>query len=243
LRDRWKNAVIGGECAYDWGNWRIQPGPDATASVSDPIHRIYIKNLINLLHINHLGWIDQYDQKNEAAIKGAEELQKAMGYRFIITEFSYSSRIDPGGYLGIEFKVVNTGSSPFYYNWPVEISLLDLKTKEPIWKTKLPNVDIRKWLPGDRWSITESRYEIPAEVYSLKETLALPRDLEKGKFLLAISINDPAGDNPSVRFAIKNYLNGGRHPIGFIGVGVENDGLQRLGFDNLKNDRSLYYDQ
>jgi hypothetical protein len=243
LGNRWEKTVIGGECAYDWGNWRIQPGPDPTASVSDPIHRIYLENLINKLHVNHLGWIDQYDQKNETAVRGAEELQKAMGYRFIITEFSFPKRIDPGGNLGIDFKVVNHGASPFYYNWRVEISLLDPKTKEPVWKTKLPNTDIREWLPGDKWSIDENRYEIPAEVYSVKESFALPIGLGKGKFLLAISINDPAGDKPSVRFAIKNYLSGGRHPIGFIGLGVENDGLQRPEFDNLKNDSSLHYDR
>ncbi|MGD0750178.1 MAG: DUF4832 domain-containing protein [Anaerolineales bacterium] len=243
LGSRWKNTVIGGECAYDWGNWRIQPGPDATASVSDPAHRIYIMNLIKKLHINHLGWIDQYSQTDEVAIKGAAELQKVMGYRFIIKEFTYPKRIEPRDDLEIAFKVVNNGSTPFYYNWRIEVSLLDPKTKESVWKTKLQNTDIREWLPGDKWNSSGNYYEIPAEIYSVKESLALPAGLGKGTYILALSILDPSGDKPSVRFAIKNYINGGKHPIGFIGLGVENNDPAYPDFDDLRKDRSLYYDR
>lgn len=241
LGSRWKTAVIGGECAYDWGNWRIQPGPDATASVSDPVHRIYIENLIKKLHINHLGWIDQYNQMDEVVVKGAAELQKAMGYRFIVKEFTYPKRIEPGGNLEIAFSVVNTGATPFYYNWRVEVSLLDPIMKEPVWKTKLQNTDIREWLPGDKWNSGVNNYEVPAEIHSVKESFVLPAGIGKGKYLLALSILDPAGDKPSVRFAIKNYLNGGKHLIGFIGLGVENNDPVQPDFDDMKKDRSLHY--
>jgi hypothetical protein len=243
LGSRWKNAVIGGECAYDWGNWRIQPGPYATASVSNPVHRIYIENLIKKLHVNHLGWIDEYNQADDKAVKGAAHLQKAMGYRFLIKEFTYPKWIEPGKHLEIVLKIVNTGATPFYYNWPVEVSLLDPKTKQPVWKTKLQNTDIRQWLPGDQWNSRGNYYEIPAEIYPVKESFALPAGLGKGIYLLAISILDPAGDRPSVRLAIKNYLNGGMHPIGFIGLGVENNAPAFRDFDDMRKDRSLYYDR
>jgi hypothetical protein len=241
LGSRWKNAVMGGECAYDWGNWRIQPGPDPTASVSEPVHRSYIENLIKKLHVNHLGWIDQYDQTDGVAVKGAADLQKALGYRFIIKEITYPKRIEPGNDLEIAFKVMNTGTTPFYYDWPVEISLLDPKSKEPVWKTKLQNTDIREWLPGDQWNSSGNYYEIPAEIYSVKESFALPVELGKGIYMLALSILDPAGDKPSVRFAIKNYINGGKHPIGFIGLGAENNVPIQIEFDDMKKDRSLHY--
>ena len=200
-------------------------------------------NLIKKLHINHLGWIDQYSQTDEVAIKGAAELQKVMGYRFIIKEFTYPKRIEPRDDLEIAFKVVNNGSTPFYYNWRIEVSLLDPKTKESVWKTKLQNTDIREWLPGDKWNSSGNYYEIPAEIYSVKESLALPAGLGKGTYILALSILDPSGDKPSVRFAIKNYINGGKHPIGFIGLGVENNDPAYPDFDDLRKDRSLYYDR
>jgi hypothetical protein len=197
--------------------------------------------LIKKLHVNHLGWIDQYDQTNQAAEKGAAELQKAMGYRFVIKEFSYPKRIESGDGFEIIFKVVNTGSTPFYYNWQVEVSLLNPESKEPVWKAKLQNTEIGGWLPGDKWNSDLDYYEIPAKNYSVNENLTLPAGLGKGKYILALAILDPAGDRPSVRFAIKNYMNGGRHPMGFIGVGVENDNPVLPEFDDIKKDRSLHY--
>jgi hypothetical protein len=96
------------------------------------------------------------------------------------------------------------------------------------------------YLFGCGW---KPRYEILAEIYSVKESFALPAGLGKGIYILVISILDPAGDKPSVRFAIKNYLNGGMHPIGFIGLGVENNAPAYPDFDDMKKDRSLYYDR
>ena len=48
---------------------------------------------------------------------------------------------------------------------------------------------------------------------------------------------------PSLRFANTNYFNGGYHPIGKIGVGVnvENVQLDNSIFDDIKSDNSLYY--
>lgn len=241
LGDRWKKSVIGGECAYDWGNWKIQPGVDPNASVSDPIHRTYIGDFIKKLHTNFLGWIDEYDQTDPVAIRGAAELQKALGYRFVIKEFMYPRQIEPGSNLDIAFKVINIGATPFYYNWPVEISLLNPNTKEAVWKMKLKNTDIREWLPGDQWNSNLGQYEIPAEIYSIKESFTLPAELEKGKYIVALAILDPAGDKPSLRFAIKNYTHGGRHPMGFITLGVEDGASVRLDFDDIKKDRSLHY--
>jgi hypothetical protein len=48
---------------------------------------------------------------------------------------------------------------------------------------------------------------------------------------------------PSARFAIKNYFNGGRHPIGRIGLGmpIENPQLDPAIFDDPAGDSSLHY--
>jgi hypothetical protein len=240
LKERWKTAVIGGECAYDWGNWKIQPGEDATDSVTDPIHRDYIQNFMRKLHDNHLGWIDQYNPSDATARSGAAILQKVMGYRFVINEFTYPVRIEPGAILTISFNVKNIGSSPFYYNWPVEISFLDIETRKSVWQEKIQNVDIRKWLPGDGWSEAE-RYASPAESYTVNGNFITPSDLAKGAYILAIAILDPAGDLPSIRFAIQNYYYGGRHPIGRIGIGANISNPLLTNFDDLENDWSLHY--
>ena len=37
--DFWKRVPMGGEAAYNWGDWKIQPGEDPTDTVKDPEHR------------------------------------------------------------------------------------------------------------------------------------------------------------------------------------------------------------
>ena len=80
----------------------------------------------------------------KSPFKGAEAIQKAFGYRYVLDEvrFSFSTL------LNVAFDVTNTGSAPFYYNWPVEVALLDPETKKSVWKSTF-DTDIRKWLPGE----------------------------------------------------------------------------------------------
>ena len=81
-------------------------------------------------------------------------MQKAFGYRYILNEVRFSLSDS----LKISFDVTNTGSAPFYYNWPVEVALLDSVTLKPVWKAKMDKVDIRKWLPGDGWTDPQWNY-------------------------------------------------------------------------------------
>jgi len=239
---KWKTAVIGGETAYDWGNRLIQPGKSPDVSLSTPVHRNYIIDQIRSLHANHMGWIANYDQSNESVRAGAEIVQKAMGYRFVISELTYPKRIDTDTKFMVSFKVKNTGSSPFYYNWPVEVSLLDPKTKQPVWKQTCSNLDIRTWMTGDKWDDSTDTYTIPAEMNSVNQ-LFLLSGVPSGEYILALAILDPAGNRPSARFAIKNYYNGGRHPIGKIGVNKAIDSFAVSGFDDVQSDKSLSYDK
>jgi len=239
---KWKTAVIGGETAYDWGNRLIQPGKSPDVSLSAPVHRDYIIDQIRSLHANHMGWIANYDQSNESVRTGAELVQKAMGYRFVISEVSYPKRIDTDTKFMVSFKVKNTGSTPFYYNWPVEVSLLDPKTKQPVWKQTCNNLDIRNWMPGDKWDDKNDAYTIPPEINSINQTFLLS-GVPSGEYVLALSILDPAGNRPCARFAIKNYYNGGRHPIGKVGVNQMTESFALSGFDDIQSDKSLSYDK
>ena len=92
----------------------------------------------------------------------------------------------------VSFKVKNTGSSPFYYNWPVEVSLLDPKTKQPVWKSRYPNLDIRNWLPGDKWDAEKDAYAIPPELCTASQSFVLS-GVPAGEYLIALAILDPAG--------------------------------------------------
>lgn len=239
---KWKTAVIGGETAYDWGNKQIQPGNSPDETLSKPVHRDYIIDQIRSLHGNHMGWIADYDHSNKSVREGAEIVQKAMGYQFVISEVTYPKRIDKDKKFTVSIKVKNTGSSPFYYNWPVEVSLLDPKTKQPVWKNTCTNLDIRYWMPGDKWDDVKDIYTIPAEINSFNQTFLLS-DIPTGEYILALAILDPSGNRPGARFAIKNYYNGGRHPIGKVGVNQKIESFSVSDFDDIQSDSSLTYDK
>lgn len=241
-KDFWKHAVLGGETAYNWGDYQIQPGDSPDDTLTDPVHMDYIMTRIRNVHANHLGWISDYSLTDKRVLKSADEMQKALGYRFVIRKVAYNAEVCPGDELSISFEVENIGSSPFYYNWPVEASLLD-NNRKPVWKDTFKNVGIRTWMPGSDWDEGKKEYKTPAPVITVSDTFTLPEDLPEGKYILALSILDPGGNVPAVRFAIENYFKGGRHPIGRVGIGcsITDHEIDNELFDSLKNDDSLGY--
>jgi hypothetical protein len=242
LGGKWKRSVRGGEVAYDWGN-RSQTGMSPDESLKVKSNRDYIIDYIRKVHCNHLGWINKYNSSDPGVESGAVELQKNLGYRFVLEEVSYYPNVLPGETLKVKFTVRNVGSSPFYYNWPVEVSLLNPDTRQIIWKAVFKDVDIRTWLPGEQWDPSLRKYTVEPEKNMIAGQFILPDDLQKGEYTLALSILDPAGNVPAVRFAVKNYFKGGRHPIGRIGINktLKSLSMDESLFDDLYNDRTLYY--
>ncbi len=243
MGDYWKTAIIEGETAYDWGDYKIQPGDDPDDTVTDTIHRHFLENLIYELHCSGLGWVTHYDASNPAAKAGGEEVQKTFGYRFVIEDFTYPEKIEAGTPFNVSFSVVNKGAAPFYYDWPVELSLLDTN-KNVVWKQNFSNVDIRTWYPGEDYDKAKREYNIAPEKYLINSSFVLNAPISAGTYIIAVSILDPAGNLPSLRFAVNNYFTGGRHPIGYVGFGSTpsdfkiDPGL----FDDLYEDNSLHYD-
>jgi len=242
LGDRWKTEIIGGEAAYNWGNWRIQPGENPTETMVDPSHRDFLIDTIRWLHCTQLRWVANYDQNNPTAKAGAEQVQKVFGYRFVIDQVSYPRRVEKGQEFIVSFTGRNTGSAPFYYDWPIELSMLD-EANNVVWSAEFDNADIRTWMPGDKWEKSESAYSIPTEPFQVRGTFKLDDDISFDQYKLALAVLDPAGRLPSLRFAIKNYLNGGRHPIGYIGVesDIQLSELDSLSFDDPYMDKTLKY--
>lgn len=253
-------TYVGGEVAYDWGNARIQPGSSPTVSVSDEGHRSFIINTIRWLHCTQLRWIEDYDTSNEAARAGADLIQQTFGYRFVLEKVAFSPAVT-NGTLRVVLHVKNVGSAPFYYHWPLEASLLDPNNRTVVWHQTSADVDIHDWLPGDGWtgpvwSPTSKRdkfnpdinwtsgtpgWTTPPKTY--KESLDFKVTLPTGRYILALSILDPAGQLPSVRFASSQYFKGGRHPVGIVAVG-QGTGEPLPGnmvFDDPAEDFSLHY--
>jgi len=242
-RSRWVTCPMGGECAYNWGLHQEQPGDNPNDTLLDPNHRNWLIDTIRWLHCTQLGWVADYDQKDPKVCTGAHEVQKAFGYRFILDKVCYSAKISFSKAFNVSFVVRNVGSAPFYYNWPVEVSLLDPKTRIPVWRDTFQDLDIRQWLPGDRWNKTTKSYELRPKSYRVDGTFRVPQTMGSGEYILALTILDPSGMLPSTRFAIENYFEGGRHPIGLVGVGkpVREPLLDPASFDDPAEDRTLQY--
>ena len=255
LADSWKTRVRGGEVSYGFGE---PPGDNPNDTMAKSHHVDWIECLIRRAHWNHLGWVSYYDWKNPVAAVHGQRLQRAFGHRFVIEEVSYPARVKPGAAVEIDFTVRNAGSSPFYYDWPLELSLLDEQDHRPVWKETFAGVDVRQWLPGDRWSQfadwnaalgrytldgRPARYQIPAALNPVRGCFTLPRALPRGRYILALAILDPAGMTAACRFAIENYFAGGRHPLGRIGIG-QDVGVAELDahwFEDLTSDTSIGY--
>ena len=160
ISPRWKTAPIGGEVAYDWGNFKEKLGAKPDDTLSDPAHRRWLMDSIHRLHANQLGWVANYDSSKPQVRAGAEEVQRAFGYRWVIDEASYPAQIVPQQPFAVSFSVRNLGSAPMYYNWPVEVSLLDANTKAVLWSGIFKDADTRQWLPGEDWNSATGAYTV-----------------------------------------------------------------------------------
>ncbi len=243
LGDRWKARPMAGEVAYNWGPYKQQPGDDPSDTLRDPKHRNHLLDTIRRWHCNNLGWVAEYDRSDPKVRAGAEQVQKAFGYRFVIDQVEYPAYLVSGRAFTVRFKVRNDGSSPFYEDWPVELSLLDSRTRQVVWREPFKDVDIRQWLPGDDWDADKRAYSQPPKTYTVEGQFRLPGGARRGHYVLALAILDPAGNVPSARFAIRNYFKGGRHPIGGVGIGttLPDPQIDPGFFDDPADDNTLHY--
>lgn len=249
--DIWRRAPIEGEVEYDWQQQeRSRPketfGGTPNETMTTPIYRRYMIDKIRCYHASYLGWIDNYDQSNSAVLAGAAELQKAFGYRFVLESVSYPREVEPGDRLQMRLSVRNTGSAPFYLDWPLAVGLLDVATRKLVWSEPLNGVDIRTWQPGENWDSDAFAYRLPARLVESKGHAELPVGIAPGRYILALAVLDRQGGMvPSVRFATTHYFRGGWHPLGFIGIGPgeapPNVALSGLAFDDPAIDESLCY--
>ena len=237
--DFWKSNVIGGETAYDWGNYKINPGDNPTDTVSDKIHRDSLIYWIRKLHATGLGWVCQYDKTDENALAGAAEIQKAFGYRFIIEKFGHTEKIGSDNNFNAEIVIKNDGSAPFYYDWDLTLSLLDTETLKPVYSTRF-DAEISKIYPGDDYNAAKEEYSIPAESHTFKLSATVPENLSGKSYIVAVSINDPSCDKPSIRLACENYINGGYHPLGVVGHNVKPQKMD-IEFNDIEEDKTINY--
>lgn len=213
---RWKSALMSGEI-------RTEGNPIMTTTIGENLRGRALATLLDWTRVAHssaLGW-DHDTFVIPDGSPGGEAMRQALGYHFVITQYQQPLRAEPGGMLDVAFAVKNTGSAPFYYPWPVQIALVDERTRQTVFAQTLPD-DIRQWLPGAGWDSQTQAYRQPPQTSQVSARLALPASLPVGAYMVTLTILNPDGGNlPAVRFEIQNYWAGGLHPMGWLGVGMQ----------------------
>jgi|GEM_PF-1034117 len=273
IDSNYQTKPIGGEPGYDYVGQTIH-GWSASETFTDEDYMYNTANMIRFGHVVYLTWLGEYtygsrwvpsDEKhwgtafylaNKAEIDSrAEVVQKELGYRYVMSEFSYPEQVNSGEKFNVSFKVKNMGSAPMYYNWPVQVSLKDPVTNEIVWSDTFKNVDIRDWQPGSgftsfnnrkdgNWSNSVLNYNTPPAEHHIRETFTLSEDVAADKeYIIQLAVLDPGGNVPSLRFSIENYKAGGYHPMGYIGIGTAptQTAIDSSYFDSPAVDVSLRY--
>ena len=88
-------------------------------------------------------------------------------------------------------------------------------------------------MPGDNWSVDEHKYQIAPPTYHIRKNISIDAPIAKGKYILALTVLDPAGMQPSLRFANENYIG--------IGESVADTRLNPDLFFDIQSDKSLKY--
>jgi hypothetical protein len=231
--DIWKRQVMGGETAYNWGDYRDRLGENPNDTLRNDFYRNGLIDTIREVHANHLGWVADYTAAIPEVRAGAAEVQKALGYRFVIVEATYTEVFDE--VMKVSVDVVNTGSSPMYYDWPLQFTLLrDGRVQYRYTHRDFP---ISSIMPGDNWNRETRRYDLAPERYTISVEFPVS-GLETGDYMLCVSIPEPDGGVPGLRFANENYTLFGFTPLGWVGVGKppDNHGLDGFEFSSQSED-------
>jgi len=134
-----------------------------------------------------------YAIRNEANILA---IQKVMGYNYAIEKVARVENITAGNDTTINFVVNNEGVAPFYYDWPLEFSLIN--DNGDVVYTKTTGSGITNWLPG--------RTSVDAKLF-------VSNAVPAGEYTLAIAIADKDSKEPAVRLAMEGGREDLRYPL------------------------------
>jgi len=191
----WKSGYSGGEFAE--GNVRKWTGDDAIAATL---------RLIRQSHSSLIGPCAPTDVLERDADahewdRNFDLMRSTMGYHLRVESITKVESAKPGDTITFEIMINNRGVAPFYYAWPMELSLTD--ESRNIVYTQTAAVNITSWLPG-RSSFTES--------------LSIPKDLKEGTYTLCTTIIDPSTGKPGIHLEMEGLMSDGRYSLYPIAV-------------------------
>jgi len=170
--DQWESQPIGGEIRPEiWGCVFDVPSCAPKGQEFD--------RCVKQTHVSWLMDSGMYREKpGPARLAQAQERVRRMGYEFYISEAQ--SRCSPAEHsISVSLHVQNRGVAPFYYDWPVQLALLNARNELSItWPADFKLTGILPGGPGATWSFARAGVEFPSGVYKL--LLRVPNPLANG---------------------------------------------------------------
>lgn len=164
-----------------------------------------IDEIIEMAKASHTSWLGA-TVLAERSFSGVEQANlnrflNTIGYRFVLESVAYQKTVKQGGGVYVSLVVDNKGVAPFYYPWPLELSLVDASGQ--VVARTVTNEDIRSWVPG----LTKTT-----------QFLSVPTSVPAGTYSLRVAILDPDTKQPGVDFAIQGKRADGRYELGSVTV-------------------------
>ena len=186
----WRYAPTGGEFAPTdhWEDYFSQTKFDSTM------------DQLKLTHVSWLGPSSPADySKNGKLSSNINKFLSKVGYHFQLVKEIHQENTKAGASTELLMDWENSGVAPFYYQWPLEISLADTNGK--IVYKEQTKVDIRKWIPG---------------IHHEKVSITIPHKLANGEYNLCVAILDPGTKKPGIQFEMMGKRDDGRYNLGKI---------------------------
>jgi hypothetical protein len=178
--NKWRTQPVGGEirpeiqhCMWDTNNPNcVPPGQDYNSCVEQ----------------THASWMlnqgayssGLMEPEKTVALIGARRL----GYEFYVSG-AHVTAGNPTEPLNIQLQIRNTGVAPFYYNWPVQLRLLDNhRTTVCTWATA--------------WKLSSL---LPAETNTIWNDTRPHPGLAPGNYTLMLDVKNPLANGVPLRFA------------------------------------------
>ncbi|MGE5703071.1 MAG: DUF4832 domain-containing protein [Clostridia bacterium] len=192
MPDYWKYAPSGGE---------FSPS-QSLKTYFDPSN---MDELLTQAKATHISWMGpntpaKFDTDSEQQ-QYLNKFLNTIGYRFSLAKESHAKKVTAGSRLNVSMEWKNSGIAPFYFPWPLELSLAD-ESGKIVLKTNTAE-NIRKWLPGT----TKTTRSLP-----------IPPSLPTGTYTICAAIVDPHTGLPGIQFAMEGKRGDLRYTLGKVSV-------------------------
>jgi hypothetical protein len=129
-----------------------------------------------------------------------KEFEKKLGYRFVLSEFTYPSEAKKGEAISCTMSWQNKGVAPVYNAYELTLQLVSKSDtgKKYILAT---DADLKKLVPGTA---------------SLQSSVTIPAGMDAGEYEVGLGVVTPGTNEPAIQLAIAGKTAGGWYPMGTI---------------------------